>query len=831
MHSIAETHVSKRPGRRSTGPSSFFLVLAIITICNVAIAVAEASDDAETVQTTGVDMSDSAHSNKADPDYGVVFPDDQVQVMTIAISPDNWQKMLANMTELYGAFGGGSMGRDAGQGGGAGGIDMSGDIDPVYVPADISFNGMEWPNVGIRFKGFNSLQGSWSEGSYKISLKLNFDKYEDDYPEIKNQRFYGFDELNLQGNYNDDSLMREMVVPSIFRESGVVAPRTAFYRLYVDHGEGPVYFGLYTMVEAVEDTVIETQFADDSGNLYKPEGNGATFAEGTFDPACFEKKTNEDESDYSDVEALYTILNSDIRLSDPEQWRSDLEAVFDVDGFLRWLATNTVIQNWDTYGGNCRNFYLYTDPSDGKITWIPWDNNYALNGGMGGGDTNAGAGDTGEGGQSPLTSSEAVSGTGTVAQIPGISGNETRVSRLNALAFNDISSLTGFSGNALVQSSQDLIAGQQAGRNFGDLGGGNRTPGGMPPGNMTPDDGGAAPGGGMGSTLSLSLEEAGDNWPLIRYLADDPVYYAQYQEYLEMVVTTSFEPSKMEEIYRTCHELIEPYVTGSNGEQAGYTHLDDPEDFDEALDELITHVNSRYDAVMEFLSATPVVTPTLTPAGVKDTTSPVVSITSPASYCLVTPGEELVITWSATDDTGVEGVGIGYSLNRGISWSEIADGLPKEGSYEWTVPEESGSLLTVKVSAEDAAGNTGSASRICRVSSARSLSAGSTLNITAIRESITLPSTVQDYLSSGGSSSDLVDTTIVTAPTISAGTLAKVRASEATLTLDENQAEVSLHQGSAGIVASPCSQPGALLEKGNAGTVPSEKPAIPGTLG
>ena len=49
-----------------------------------------------------------------------------------------------------------------------------------------------------------------------------------------------------------------------------------------------------------------------------------------------------------------------------------------MDTFLRWLATNTVIQNWDTYGVAYHNYYLYTNPTTGQITWIPWDNNESL---------------------------------------------------------------------------------------------------------------------------------------------------------------------------------------------------------------------------------------------------------------------------------------------------------------------------------------------------------------------------------------------------------------------------------------------------------------------
>ncbi len=36
------------------------------------------------------------------------------------------------------------------------------------------------------------------------------------------------------------------------------------------------------------------------------------------------------------------------------------------------------MQNWDTYGLMTHNYFLYTDPADGLIKWIPWDNNEAL---------------------------------------------------------------------------------------------------------------------------------------------------------------------------------------------------------------------------------------------------------------------------------------------------------------------------------------------------------------------------------------------------------------------------------------------------------------------
>ena len=124
-------------------------------------------------------------------------------------------------------------------------------------------------------------------------------------------------------------------------------------------------------MEVVDDTVIEEQFESDDGNCYKPEGPSASFAATGLNLADFDKKTNDD-GDWSDIEALYDILHSSQRTSDPQSWRTSLQNVFDVDIFLRWLAVNITIQNWDTYGRMTHNYYLYNNPKNSLLTWIPW---------------------------------------------------------------------------------------------------------------------------------------------------------------------------------------------------------------------------------------------------------------------------------------------------------------------------------------------------------------------------------------------------------------------------------------------------------------------------
>lgn len=329
-------------------------------------------DDTDFVPT---DWTEATHGKDAEPDFDEIFDDTEVKRLDIVITEERWQNMLDDMTSTYGTFGRGSSGPGL----------TEADDNPIFVPAEIFYEGKEWYRVGVRFKGNSSLQTSWQSGILKLSFKLDFDEFEDEYPQIDDQRFYGFKKLSLKNNYDDDSMLREKVAADIFKNAGLAMSHTAFCTVYVDHGNGPQYFGLYTLVEEVDDTVIETQYSSDEGNLYKPDGDAASFANGTYDTGEYEKKTNEDEADFSDVSSLLSILHDGSRTTDAVTWRANLETVFDTDVFLKYLAVNTVIQNWDTYGRMTHNYYLYNNPDTSKLTWIPWDNNEALQYGKQGG--------------------------------------------------------------------------------------------------------------------------------------------------------------------------------------------------------------------------------------------------------------------------------------------------------------------------------------------------------------------------------------------------------------------------------------------------------------
>jgi hypothetical protein len=321
---------------------------------------------------------ETSHARGTTPDYARLFPHDRLQRIDIQMSAESKQMMEADLEMLLGDRGqqsgfpfpapgmSGNMPRDP--------TDLVGG-DPIYVPVTVRYDGGVWTQVGMRFKGNSSLASAYRMGAEKFGFRLDFDRYETEFPETLDQRFYGFAKMTFSAGYDDPSLIRDALASEILVSLGLVAARCAFYRIYVDVGAGPVYWGLYTMIEDPSDQMIEAQFEDKSGNLYKPDGPGADWT--AFQTEGFEKKSNEDKADYSDVMGALDALHAP--RTDAQAWRSGLEAKLNVQSFLDVLAFSRAIGHWDSYGVMTHNYYLYGDPLDmGRLVWISWDHNMSL---------------------------------------------------------------------------------------------------------------------------------------------------------------------------------------------------------------------------------------------------------------------------------------------------------------------------------------------------------------------------------------------------------------------------------------------------------------------
>lgn len=415
------------------------------------------------------------------PDYSWVFPEEEIRIIRIKIGIENWEKIQRDM-EMRIARKFGSQTAIPGV------TPLKASVldvvpgDPIYVKAEVTQGDFTWKNVGFRLKGNASLNSSWRSGIYKLPFKIQFDEFEDQHKEIKNQRFFGFRELSFSPSFGDNTFMKEKLLTSLFRKNGVLACKVANYKVYIDFGQGSKYCGVYQVIESVVEHLVNNQIGKEVGNVYKPESSFQS-----FNVAEFEKQNNKTLADYEDVKQFVSVLNSNQRLSNKAQWKKDLELIFDVKSFLRYLAVNNTVGNWDGYGQITHNYFLLN--VDQKLNYLPYDMNLS----------------------------------------------------------------------------------------FQMKGGNNRT------------------------ALTFEMKEVANQWPLIRYLIDDPEYYSFYKAAVKDFIDRDFNPSNLSEYLRKQKAILQPNFEGSEAEKPPYSHLSAVSNFSKSIVDLEKYINERYVAALDFV--------------------------------------------------------------------------------------------------------------------------------------------------------------------------------------------------------------------------------------
>lgn len=243
-----------------------------------------------------------------------------------------------------------------------------------YHSADITVDGITVENSGIRTKGNMTLSSVARSDSERYSYRIKFNKY------VKGRKLLGLNELCLNDGYSDASYMREYLHYEILRELGMNTPETAFCNVYINDE----FAGFYLAVEALDSSFVETEFddADNKGNLYKMEQGANLVYKEDENYTYAELKVGKD-TELTGLKKFIKALNEM-----PDGENGDIEKYLDVESALKYIASNTVLCNYDSYnGGMCHNYYLYEN-ADGVFTVVPWDFNMSF-GGMGG-NTNIG---------------------------------------------------------------------------------------------------------------------------------------------------------------------------------------------------------------------------------------------------------------------------------------------------------------------------------------------------------------------------------------------------------------------------------------------------------
>lgn len=246
----------------------------------------------------------------------------------------------------------------------------------VEVRANAVIFGDDLPDIGIRMKGNSSLNGPGQKKPWKIDTN-EF---------VVGQEFRNMKMVILNNGFKDASMAREVMAYEMLRFAGAPASHSTHAEVWFTIGtELPEFWGVYTMVERVDKKFIENRFIDDTGNLYKAKMPAdltwygteiSSYPKTNENEICYDKQTNSTAADYSDIINLIDIVDNQVYPTDAD-FTAALEAVFNVDGFLRYQAVTKLHSNADVYSYMSQNYYLYNNPVTGKFEWIAWDLNEA----------------------------------------------------------------------------------------------------------------------------------------------------------------------------------------------------------------------------------------------------------------------------------------------------------------------------------------------------------------------------------------------------------------------------------------------------------------------
>ncbi len=267
---------------------------------------------------------------------------------------------------IMGGGGGGPGIRLQGSEGKRNGLASASGIEFKYVKADLKIGDKAVPNVAVRYKG----NGTWMGSRFdkKRSMKVELNEF------VKGQKFAGEAKLNFHNCVTDASFMNEVLSYRLYRDAGVPASRSAYARVYIDvPGKfQDEYFGLYSVVENVDNAFAEDRFGTKKGAIVKPvtrepfEYLGDDWAKynQTYDP----KTALSDQEKKKVIDFCKLVSNAD-----DAEFRAHLGDYLDLDNFSRYMAVTVWLSTLDSILGIGQNYYVYLNPKTGKLNFIPWD--------------------------------------------------------------------------------------------------------------------------------------------------------------------------------------------------------------------------------------------------------------------------------------------------------------------------------------------------------------------------------------------------------------------------------------------------------------------------
>jgi len=227
--------------------------------------------------------------------------------------------------------------------------------------ASLYFRGEFYDNIYVRRRGFTT--ANWPKRKFKMDFNAgdHFRAW---------QGSGRVEEINLQSHQYEvggsmggtrTSYLRETAAFQFMRDAGVTASRA----FHVHLRQNGAFYGLYSIIEQVDERFLEERSFNPDGVLYKSAGSDH---EGNLRPNPSiggYAKLNPPDDDFSDLAALCAGINA----SNPTRETYLFDHV-DLPGLITEMAAHVTMLQHDRLP---KNYYMYRDAHTFEWTRFPWD--------------------------------------------------------------------------------------------------------------------------------------------------------------------------------------------------------------------------------------------------------------------------------------------------------------------------------------------------------------------------------------------------------------------------------------------------------------------------
>ena len=238
--------------------------------------------------------------------------------------------------------------------------------DPSYrIPATLTYNGVSYDSVGVRYKGNSTFCLPNDEGNRKVPYNIDMNHW------ISGQTLEDLKKIKLANAWFDPTFAKEITASRIYQKY-LPTPEANLIRLIAQGN----YVGIYAHTESVDKQFLKKHFDEKDGVFFKcdpvqvfcggssGEGNPDLKWLGADSANYYNSYDLKSDKGWGELMELIQTLNFDFE---------NLGNVLNVDRVLWAFAVNSAILNLDTYNGYyVHNYYLY-QTEDGLFQMIPWD--------------------------------------------------------------------------------------------------------------------------------------------------------------------------------------------------------------------------------------------------------------------------------------------------------------------------------------------------------------------------------------------------------------------------------------------------------------------------